>query len=39
MKVMLIACFTDAGFEHGSTWKVPDWMHAQINALPPVEKK
>lgn len=39
MSPELIKCFTDAGFEHGSTWKVPDWMHAQIKVLPEMEKK
>lgn len=39
MSPELIACFTDAGFDHGSTWKVPDWMHAQIGLLPPMGAK
>jgi len=39
MSPELIQCFTDAGFDHGGPWKVPDWMHFQIKVLPSMETK
>jgi len=30
-----VACFTDAGFEWGGNWKLPDGMHFQLAELPP----
>ena len=34
MSKELVACFTDAGFEWGGTWKNPDGMHMQLAELP-----
>lgn len=30
MSPELVECFTDAGFDWGGTWKVPDGMHFQL---------
>lgn len=30
MSPQLVACFTDAGFDWGGTWKNPDGMHFQL---------
>lgn len=30
MKLELVACFTDAGFEWGGRWAKPDGMHFQL---------
>ena len=38
MSPALVACFTDAGFAWGGTWKRPDGMHAELKVLP-VEQK
>ena len=29
-----VKCFTDAGFEWGGNWRVPDGMHFQLAKLP-----
>ncbi len=29
----LVKCFTDAGFDWGGTWKLPDGMHFQLKEL------
>jgi hypothetical protein len=34
-----VACFTDAGFEWGGNWTVPDGMHFQLATLPTVGAK
>lgn len=34
MSPELVACFTDAGFDWGGTWKRPDGMHFQLSRLP-----
>jgi len=31
----LVACFTNAGFDWGGLWTIPDGMHFQLAALPP----
>ena len=34
MSPELVKCFTDAGFEWGGKWTVPDGMHMQLARLP-----
>lgn len=33
MSAALVRCFTDAGFDWGGTWSVPDGMHFQLKKL------
>jgi len=33
MSPELVACFTDAGFDWGGTWKRPDGMHFQLKEI------
>jgi hypothetical protein len=36
MPMALVKCFTDAGFEWGGYWSVPDGMHFQLAEFPAV---
>lgn len=33
MDCRLVRCFTDAGFEWGGFWKIPDGMHFQLTKI------
>ena len=30
-----VECFTEAGFDWGGLWRIPDGMHLQLHELPP----